>query len=304
VSLDLIDNPFGAPGRLVLSSLSWAIAAIAGATSICFLAYYFFALFFIPFMIAPALVLGLFHSTWLFLERKHFANASEAGVFAMVSGGFAGVLGFAPAFANVTDIVFGWGGIGVLIAASVVGGAIGGRTSVRFFLPPPAAAARPRSRVARAALLVVPLFVIELVVYGPILRVKLPVWPVLTRDVIGLRAGNAWGRSWSGEFEYSSTPSHGSGIQGRSGGIMTIVQDHGRITIANVVSEDLNGGIDSDGRFWAGAETSRLRTRLDGKFSDSDHFSFALRSSVFADGAFPTNTTLEDGSGSRWEGRK
>jgi hypothetical protein len=304
VTTDAISNRFGASGRLVRSSLAWAITAVAVATLVCFLAFYFYALFFIRFMIVPALALGLFHSVWVYLERKHFADASDASFFGTVSGGFAGLLGFPPAFANVTDVIFGWSGIAVLIAASVIGGAIAGRTWVGFVHNPTAAARRPQKRFARGALLLVTMFVLEIAVYGPVLRLKLPVWIVLKRDVIGLRAGNARGSSWSGEFQYSSTSSHGSGIQGTSGGIMTIVHDNGHIAIANVASKDLEGGIDSNGRFWAGSETGRLRTRLDGKFSDADHFSFTVRRSVFEDGVFPKNSTLEDGSGNRWMGWK
>ena len=208
--MDLIGNHSGFPVRLVRSSLVWALTAVAVATSVCFLAFYFYAIFFIRFMIVPALALGLFHSGWLYLERRTFADASEAVVFAVVSGGLAGLLGFPPIFANVTDVVFGWRDVAVVIAASVIGGAIAGRMCVGFVLPLTTARRTPHKRFARGALLLVPLFVFEIVVYGPALRLKLPVSIVLKDDVMGLRAGNARGSSWSGGWSEAG-PVLGSG---------------------------------------------------------------------------------------------
>jgi len=302
--------PRNALRDIITSTLVWAAVGEGVATAVCFLVLGPLALFYVPRdTITTALFMGGLHSVWLNGEKRNWSSYADARSFALVTGCLVGLLGFAPAYVNVTEVVFHWRDIVIFLAAATLAGGTAGRVCVEFFV------ARRDSlgvrnggqRALLGALIIVPVAFAEVYLYGPILRQKLPVFPLSQRDVVDLPAGTANGNAWSGAFQYSGTYSHGSGVQGSSGGMMWLSQDNGRLTVRNVAQNDLVGGIDSTGHFWAGNEehgAGLLRTKLEGTFLDADRFAYFITSSLYDEGVIPyhVNSTLSRGTGSRWNG--
>lgn len=312
MTTDSSDGRFSLPLRLTTSTLLWVVSAVGVATAISFFTVLIYALIYIPrYALVPALALGAIHSLWMQLERENYSSRTDATVFFIVTGALMGLLGFAPTFINFTEVSFRWTSIVVFLLSAAVGGGVAGHLCGNLYFPPPSGNKDRHwgPRLIRGLLVLTPIAVLEIHLFGATVQDRLPARIVRAHEVLNLGAGNATGSQWSGEFQYSGSYSHGSGISGTGGGMMKIAQLDGRITVSNVVSKDLIGGIDANGHFWAGAESSSsmlLRTQLEGQFTDIDNFTYSIRNSVFKDGAFPShiNSTLAKGSGTRWKGWK
>jgi hypothetical protein len=124
---------------------------------------------------------------------------------------------------------------------------------------------------------------IEYALFWPILIRKLPILRLDERSVINLPAGNARGSLWSGCFEYNGEYFWASGVVGKEGGAAFLKQKDGALRVSLGGSgRELSGGVDQDGRFWAGAQTpvgqgEALRMLLTGRFLDKDHLEYSLR---------------------------
>ncbi len=283
-------------GILVGVSVGAVVSAFVVSVYAIFLFYY----------AAPsAALLGALQGLWLYLERDRWASQREVLLFGTVSGAALGLLGFAPIFVQ-TNVLLRGRDIVLLLCAAIAGGGAAGRVNASFFV----SYARPqmspglRRRLVAGGLIVLSIGLFEYLQYGPAVARKLPVPALSERAVRNLPSGHARGVRWAGCYEYNGDFFEGSGVVGTAGGAMVFVQKGGALQIDDIGhGKTLRGGIDADGRFWAGTQGeerdgSALRLLVRGRFLDRDRFKFSFRVSLVKHGSV-ANTTREDGAGHR-----
>jgi hypothetical protein len=124
---------------------------------------------------------------------------------------------------------------------------------------------------------------------------------VSQRAIKNLAAGNARGFRWAGCYQYLGQTSRGSGVLGKEGGLLKVVQADGALNVSDGDAHPLLGGVDGDGRFRFGAVRitgqDTLRVLWEGKFH-GDSLDFTRRMTVFQ-GRRILNTTRLTGTAQR-----
>jgi hypothetical protein len=294
-------------GNVARGAIIWCTVGVGIAALISSLVLFVWAIFVVTVAAPIAALLGSVQGLWLYLERLHWKNSRERVRFGWMSGAALGLLGFAPSYIHIEVLPsHGWLDIAIFLAAALFGGmAAGGVTAL---LTPtsdcPQAASRSARRVLVGSLLILAGALIEYSVYWPALVRKLPILRLDESSVVNLPDGNARGSLWSGCFQYNGETFWASGMVGSEGGAAFVQQKDGALQVSLGDSAGrLSGGVDEDGRFWAGAQApvghgETLRTLLRGRFLDKDHIEYSLRRSYLKGTAFQ-NTTRVDGKGSR-----
>jgi hypothetical protein len=249
-------------------------------------------------------LLGALHGPWLYFERDRWRSAGQLHRFGLLSGAVFGLLGFPPAFARTSLIVSPFQ-VGVFLAAALLGGAAAGLANARFYLPQvrPQVPSGWRRRLVAGCLIVLPLAAFEYLHYGSGVLRRWPIPALAENSVLRLPVGDARGSDWAGCYDYSAEFFEASGIVGTTGGRLRLVQQEGRLQLEEAASHPLHGGIDQDGRFWAGGQRAApdgpvLRTLIQGKFVRQGEFTISLRSTVLKGGTV-LNSTHAEGKGHR-----
>jgi len=225
-----------------------------------------------------------------------------------LSGAALGLLNFAPSFAQTT-VLHRWWGIGVFVAAALAGGYAAGRFNAWLITPEIGPGARPGRRVDAKRLIPVGFVLLGIAVleyfhYGPVIIRKFHIPALRESSVVNLPAGNATGSRWSGTYQVELEALESSGFVGKSGGQLEFVQQDGQLTVNGLGGMILRGGMDSNGRFWAGGqrqtgvESGTLRFLLTGRFQDTEVFTCSKRVTLLKGGRH-VNSSREDGSGHR-----
>jgi hypothetical protein len=293
----------GATWSVLRAALVWAIVGMSVAAGISFIVIYFFALFVFVDAGLAALALGVIEGLWLYLEKSKTANAREFLRFGFISGAGLGLLTLPPALAQAELLHKGWLAPVVFVVAALVGGGVGGIFSARSFQID-TSSRQPSHSMLRLligyCLILAPLGVAEYLHYGMIVQTRLQALAVLSNaSVSGLPPGNATGSQWSGCY---SVDYHNIGESGVGGGIFCLTQLDGQLIISQGGDPDLEGGIDSDGRFWVGSDHTfndlEARVLWKGKFVDNSRFHYFSWITVLQNGKF-SNSVIATGNGYR-----
>jgi len=184
-----------------------------------------------------------------------------------------------------------------------------GRFNAWLITPEIGPGARPGRRVDAKRLIPVGFVLLGIAVleyfhYGPVIIRKFPIPALRESSVVNLPAGNATGSRWSGTYQVELEALESSGFVGKSGGQLEFVQQDGQLTVNGLGGMILRGGMDSNGRFWAGGqrqtgvESGTLRFLLTGRFQDTEVFTCSKRVTLLKGGRH-VNSSREDGSGHR-----
>ncbi len=265
---------------------------------------YAYAIFLFFYATPTAIILGAMQGLWLYLERNRFSTARELILFETLSGAALGSLAFAPIFVQ-TNVILSWWAIGILLFAAIAGGLAAGTVNAWFFSSyvHPQTIAGHRRRFVTGCLIIFAFAVLEYFHYGPSIIRAVPVLKLSESSVLSLPSGDASGSRWAGCYQYAGD-FKGSAWVGGEGGLMRFSQNDGRLEVYDTGHETmLVGGINVDGRFWAG--TQRLtrdggvwRFLLRGKFLDTDRFEYSWRFTLRTGGT-SANTGRTVGSGYR-----
>jgi hypothetical protein len=293
----------GVAWTVLRAALIWAPVGMCVAAAICFFRISGFAVFLFADAGPAALVLGVIEGSWLYYEKSKTANAHEFIRFGFISGAGLGLLALPPALAQSDASFVDWISPAVFVVAALVGGGIGGVFSASSFRI--SASSREPSHsilrlIAGYCLVLVPVGLAEYSHYGTIVQTRLKVLAALSKaSVYGLPAGNATGSRWSGCYDVNY---HNIGESGVGGGLACLTQVDGKVAISEGRDPNLEGGIDSNGRFWAGRDTTfndlDLRVLWNGEFTDNSRFQYSERATVLKNGRF-SNSTIAEGSGHR-----
>lgn len=294
-------------GMLALGALIWCTLGSGVAALISSLVLFVYAVFVVTAAARIAALLGAVQGLWIFLERHSWKTSRQRVRFGCVSGAAFGLLGFAPAYIH-TEILppHGWWGIAVFLIAALLGGMAAGAVTAMLVATPdtPQATSGHIRRILVGSLLVLAGASIEHALFWPALNQKLPITALDESSVVNLPAGNARGSLWSGCFQYNGQMFWASGVVGKEGGEAFVQQNDGGLIISFAGSSDkLTGGVNEDGEFWAGAQSSigqgeTLRTLIRGRLADKDHLEYSLRR-TYRRGTKFQNSTRVDGYGAR-----
>ncbi len=283
------------------AALIWAVAGTCVAAAICFPFIFFYAFFVIVDAAPGALVLGMIAAAWLYVEKAKAANSREFIRFGLVSGCGLGMLALPRALARADVSFVSWHAPAVFFLAALVGGGVGGicsAASYRIGTSTRQASGSITRLVVGCCLILVPLGVAEYFHYGEVVQAKLRVLGYLSKDsVTNLPAGNAQGARWTGCYAWNY---HNIGESGVGGGQIQVHHVDGRLTIVD--AKTLDGGIGSNGRFWAGSDTTfsddELRILWKGKFVNEERAEFSIHTTVLKNGAF-LNSVIAEGTADR-----
>ena len=280
----------------------WTIVGVPVAAVIAAFRVLLFVITSFPEMAATAVVLGGVQGLWLYLAGR--PSESEYGSLrwlGSVSGGILGLLGFPPVFSR-SSIVADRQMVAVFLVAAICGGIAAGLASARVVAAPVRGRRSTLGRsVVVGCLLVPPLAALDYHFYWPPTADRLPVPRVSRQAVTNLSAGDARGSTWSGCYQYLGQLLRGSGVIGKEGGLLKVEQTDGALKVLNGGAYSLIGGVDSNGRFRFGAETTTgqdtIRMLWEGTFTDSS-LDFTRRMTVLR-GIDVLNTTQLTGTAQR-----
>jgi hypothetical protein len=280
----------------------WVVVGVPVTTLIAALAVFVWVITSLPEMAATAAVLGAVQGLWLHLAgRPSEAEASGLRWLAALSGGVLGLMGFPPVFAR-SSVVADRLMIAIFLVAAISGGIAAGFASASVAAMP---VLGRRSNLIRTSvvscLLLLPLAAIDYHYFWPPTVDRLPV-PRVSREVLGsLAAGKARGSAWAGCYEYLGQLSRGSGVIGKEGGLLKVMQTDGALQVQDGGAPPLLGGVEADGSFRIGVErlTGRgaIRILWEGRFSGQS-LDFTKRVTVIQ-GSRIVNTTRLTGHAQR-----
>jgi len=288
-------------------AIIWCTVGAGVAALISSLVIFVWAIYVVTVAAPIAALLGCVQGLWLYLERLHWKNSGERMRFGWTSGAALGLLGFAPSYIHIEILPsHGCRDIAVFLVAALFGGMAAGGVTAKLTPTPdgPQGASGRARRVLVGCLLILIGASVEYSLYWPALIRKLPIPRLDESSVINLPAGSARGSLWSGCFQYNGEFFWASGVAGKEGGAPFVQQKDGVLRVSLGGSgRELSGGVDEDGRFWAGAQApvgqgETLRTLVKGRFLDKDHLQYSLRRSYLKGTTFQ-NTTRVDGRGLR-----
>jgi hypothetical protein len=274
----------------------WVFVAVPVAAAVSAVRLSLLFLFVLPEMAATAAILGAIHGLWVFLangpsqfagSRLPGATASSFRWFGVISGGVLGLLGFLPVYSHTTVLAV-YPLLIASIAAAICGGAAAGFAfcwilSAKLFDPPPIG-----QSLITGSLLVLALGAMEYAAYWNGTADRLP---LLKFAVTNLPAGDAKDTAWSDCYEYRGIASDGNG---GDSGILLVKQRDGLLELSSNRNWALQGGVDQQGRFSAGAETTRdgitFRTLWEGRFGSG--LVFTERTTALRDGSVVNITAI------------
>ena len=282
-------------------AIVWVMVGAPAAALIAACRVFAWVIFAVPQMAITAAVLGLLQGLWLHLSsdweesrpRKHAWLGS-------LSGAILGLLGFAPVFSRI-NIVADRGMVAVFLSAATVGGILSGVVLTRVgFLKRPYWTPRLGRSVLVGFLLIVPLVIAELRLYGAAVADRLPVSPVSEQDVNTLGVGDARDSRWAGCYEYLGQFSRSSGVVGSEGGLMKVAQDGGSLQIRTGEAYVLRGELRRNGAFRVGTQYANgqetTRVIWQGRF-DGNSLQFTRRWTVVHHNGIENTTKL---AGTAW----
>lgn len=292
----------GITSSVLLAALVWATVGTCVAAVICFFLIGPFSVFVLVDAGPGALALGVIEGLWLFVEKSRAANSQRFTRLGLISGTGLGILALPPALARTDLSSNSWIFAAVLFIAAVLGGGVGGVFSAKSFRIGTTSRETSHStlrHIAVCCLIFVPLGLAEYYYYGPIVQAKLEVLNFLPKhSVMSLPAGNAEGSKWTGCYAFEYHDRSGSGV---GGGELRVTQSDGRLTIVEG-RDTLDGGIDSNGRFWAARDVTfsdfEGRFLWKGRFTNDSRLQVSTRTTVLKNGVF-ANSGLAKGTGYR-----
>ena len=287
-------NPFR---NIATAAAVWAIVGVPVAAVIAAFRVFVWVILALPEMAATAAVLGAAQGLGLYLiGRPSQPGYGKSRWFGPVSGGILGLLGFPPVFSRINGVVADRLMVGVSLLAAVCGGIAAGFASARVVVLQGRRSTLGRS-VLVGCLLVLPLAALDYHFYWPPTADRLPVSRVSHQAITNFSAGDARGSTWAGCYQYLGRYSRGSGVIGGEGGLLEVGETNGSLKVFNGSAYPLPGGVDGNGRFRFGAETTAgqdtLRVLWEGKFKE-----FTRRMTVLR-GMNILNTTRLTGTAQR-----
>jgi len=231
-------------------------------------------------MAFTATVLGVIQGLWFYLAGPRSKPEGDSLVWlGLFSGGFLGVLGFAPVFSR-TSIIAARPTVAVFLLAAIVGGCAAGLVSARVLARP----LRGRSLTLGWGVVIGSLIVLTAIDYhfywpSTVERIAAP--EVSRKEITNLAPGNAHGSAWAGCYQYQGQLPLGTGGER---GQLRVAQTDGVLKVQQWgEAHPFLGGVDRNGRFRFGAEISSgedtFRVLWQGKFYGNS-FEFKRRTTV------------------------
>jgi len=274
----------------------WALVGTSVAVLVCVPVLFAYAIWVVAYALLPAIAAGAIHGACLHWQRGGWARFAQLKRFGAFTGVLFGLLAFLPAFGQ-NGASYRWLYVGFYVAAAVAGGGAAGWMTAAVTRWQPGVRHSPARRAVSLLLVLAPLAAFDYWAFGERVRVRLPAIALSREAVVNLPAGDARSSRWSGCYQYE-----GRNLTGMSGGSAEFRHDGGRLVVVLGGDLELRGGIDADGRFWAGNErptTDRagaLRYLFEGRFVDDTRFEHALRLTLLENGRVK-NTIRTEGGG-------
>ena len=270
--------------QIAIGAIVWALVGAGVAAIVSIAAVLVWAPLVFIYAAPVAAGLGALFGVWLWWS-------GPSRQFAAFEGALCGLLGFVPTFC-LTHGDSSLYRVLVYVIAAAVGGAVAARVQLGIASGAMASSSlRSTRRLLLAGGAFIALAAGEWLLYGERLVRRLPISPLQAGDVISLPAGNAAGTSPSTCFEYATRVYESTGVEGQGGGTVYITQTSGRIHFVWGLDDDhpLDGGINQDGKFWAGAQVLTpsgeiFRRRIDGRYVDEGHLQFLITATVIRRG--------------------
>ena len=286
---------------LTTGAAVWVIVGVPVAAGIAGFRVFVWVIFSLPEKAATAAVLGAVQGLWVYLAESSERESGGLRLFGPISGGILGFLGFPPVFSRINGVVADRPMVAVALLAAVCCGIAAGFALARGRAVARGRCLSPGRSVFVGCLLVLPLAALDYHFYWPPTFDRLPVLRVSRQGITNLAAGDAQGSTWAGCYQYLGQSSRGSGVLGGEGGLLRVRQTDGSLTVLNGSADPLLGGVDRNGRFHFGAETTTgqdtLRALWEGKFNENS-LNFTRRMTVLR-GRNVLNTTRLTGTAQR-----
>ena len=267
-------------GGVLITAGLWVAISVPVAAAVAFLVVGLAIVASLRDMAAVACVLGGIQGFWFYLAGPRLSY-HRLLCFGLLSAGFLGSLGFLPVFSD-THILVSRQTFAFLLGAAAAGGAVAGVTSAHvLYLRLQGVGALPlTARVSVSVSLLVVLVVVDYQFCWPLISERVGVPELSHEDIVALSAGNAKGSQWTGCYAFiGKTP---LGLGGASG-LLRVSQSDGVLRVEDASHNAYSGGVDSNGRFWFGAEIEAgadgSRTVWRGRFR-GDSFEFNRRFTV------------------------
>jgi hypothetical protein len=268
-------------GCIVTASALWLVIGVPVAAVIVAYCMSLWVMASLLDMAVTAVVLGAVQGLWLCLAGRRCESDYNGFLrLGLSSGALLGVLAFPPVFSRA-GIIAARPTAAFLLMAAVAGGVAAGLIAAHvLYLPLQAHISTMGQRAIVGGLILVVLAAIDYRYCWAATAERIAVPEVSRQEITDLSAGSARGSRWAGCYEYQGkTPLD----QGGESGLLKVTQTDGSLKVAQGRDILFLGGVDGNGHFRFGAETTAgpdaLRTLWQGKFR-GDSFEFNRRMTV------------------------
>jgi len=281
-----------------VGAIIWATAGIATAAVVSMLALFTWAILLFVYAMPAAIALGAIHGVWM--GRWPSVAGTRAERSGWMTGAAMGALGFMPTYSLTNGFNSYWF-VAVFLAAALIGGAVAGGVTGAI-LRPSLGEARQSRRSRLAAMALVAAAALQVAILGPPVGRRLPVRPV-TEDEVRIPPGTARGEATlCFHYEGHADPISAVGV---TGGRADFAARDGALVVVLGLDAPYTGGLDQDGSFRVGRETTapdgtRFRAVIEGELESPTRYRYIRRATVERDGRL-VNSTRERGSGVKCE---